>query len=181
MGLAHSRVSSRQWKRLDIGDIQHMCDSNLTDDDVRRILIAIDGVNKIKSLKLTDCFGITGAGLSPLRGSTVLERIDLGDTRPLLEVDVVVPLLNSILDREDNSLSYVDLPFQWRKDWKDNVMVASFLRRFNDSLLSRIDQHERDDDFFCESCNGRYFKGCIEVGKCGQCEKETCEGCGDYW
>ena len=239
MGLAHSRVSSRQWKKLDIGDIQQICDSNLTDDDIRRILIAIDGVNKIKSLKLTHCFGITGAGLSPLRGSRVLERIDLsgnslsdddirriliaidgvnkikslrlthcfgitgaglsplrgstvlqridlsglavGRRRSMLSEEEVVPIFSSILDREDNSLSYVYLPFHCRKDWKVNVMVASFLRRFNDSLLSRIDQHGRDDDWLCESCEGRFFEGCIEVGKCGQCEKETCEDCGDYW
>ena len=186
MGLAHSRVSSRQWKRLDIGDIQHMCYSNLTDDDVRRILIAIDGVNKIKSLKMTDCFGITGAGLSPLCGSTVLQRIDLSGIavgqrrrRSMLSEEGVVSILSSILDREGNSLSYVDFPFQWRKDW--SIVLSSFLRRFNDALLSRrIDQHENHDRL-CKSCEGRFFEGCINVVQCGQCEKETCEECGDYW
>ena len=183
MGMAHSRVSSRQWKKLDIGDIQDMCDSNLTDDDIRRILIAIDGVNKIKSLKLTHCFGITGAGLSPLHRSTILQRIDLsgiavGQRRSMLLEEEVVPILSSILDREDNSLSYVDFPFQWRKDW--SIVLSSFLRRFNDFLLSRIHEDVRDD-ILCESCDERYVMGCIEVGKCGQCEKETCEGCGNYW
>ena len=168
------------FETLNFKDIQDTIRRPLTDDDIHRLLLAVDGVNKIKSLKFTHC-NIMGAGLAPLCASTVLERIDLSDTQPLLAVDVVIPILISILDREDNSLSYVDLPFQWRKDWKDNVMVASFLRKFNDSLLSRIDQHDRDDDWLCESCNGRYFEGCIEVGKCGQCEKETCEECGDYW
>lgn len=32
-------------------------------------------------LKLTHCFSVVGHGLEPLRGSTVLERIDLGLVR----------------------------------------------------------------------------------------------------
>ena len=165
------------FETLNFKDIQDTIRRPLTDDDIHRLLLAVNGVNKIKSLQLTHC-NITGAGLAPLHGSTVLEKIDLGSSALLSEGEVV-PILSSILDMEDNSLSYVNLPFKWRKDWSD--ALSSFLERFNNSLRIRNDQHERDDDFFCVLCNKWYFEGCIEVLRCGRCEKETCEGCGDYW
>ena len=68
--------------------------------------MAIDGVHKIKSLKLTNCFGITGSGLEPLRGSTVLQYIDLSlvgdhenpsiDPEPPISASVVIPEVYSI-------------------------------------------------------------------------------------
>ena len=69
--------SAKCWEYLDFKLIQDMCGRSLTDDDIRWVLLAIDGVNTIKSLKLTHCFNITGECLESLSGSTVLERIDL--------------------------------------------------------------------------------------------------------
>ena len=37
----------------------------------------IDAVNNIKKLRLTNCINITGVGLDPLWGSTIIEQIDL--------------------------------------------------------------------------------------------------------
>lgn len=177
---ATAAASGKNWEIFDFKDVQDVMGRNLTDDDIRRVLIGIDGVNNIKSLKLTDCFGITGAGLSPLRGSRVLERVDLdcGNAGDTLSEEAVVSILSSILDREDNSLSYVGFPFQWRKDWSD--VLSSFLERFNDALMIRIHEDYRDD-FPCDECGERYVMGCIGVLQCGQCEQETCEGCGNYW
>ena len=69
--------SAKFWEYLDFKYIQDMCGRSLTDDDIRWVLSAIDGVNTIKSLKLTHCFNITGECLESLSRSTVLERIDL--------------------------------------------------------------------------------------------------------
>jgi len=173
-------ASGMNWDNLDFKDVQDMIGRSLTDDDIRWVLIAIDGVNKIKLLRLTHCFGVTGAGLSPLRESTKLETIDLDRENPgnTLSEEEVVPILSSILDREDNSLSCVSFPIRWLNDWSD--VLSSFLERLNSALMIRIHEDDRDD-FFCESCGERYVEGCIGVGTCGQCEKETCEGCGKYW
>ena len=46
--------------------------------DLRAMLVCIDAKNNLKRLNLTHCFGIVGTGLEPLRGSTVLEKLDLG-------------------------------------------------------------------------------------------------------
>ena len=66
------------------------------------------------------CCGITGSGLEPIRESVVLERIDLslvGDhedpniyNEPAISAEVVIPILDSILNMENNSLIHVQLP-----------------------------------------------------------------------
>ena len=60
-----------------------------TDRNIHDILICIDAVNNVKRLTLTNCTKITGIGLRPLRGSLIIEQIDLslvGDTQ-LTDVD----------------------------------------------------------------------------------------------
>ena len=88
-------------------------------------MLAIDAVNNVKSLKVTNCIGIIGAGLEPLRGSIVLKRIDLSlvgdhvnptiDPEPPISVSAVVPILDSIINTEGNSLVHVQLPKKWRE------------------------------------------------------------------
>lgn len=51
--------------------------SKLTDDDLRDTLLCVNAGDKLKRIKLTNCVSITGHGLEPLRGSSVLEQIDL--------------------------------------------------------------------------------------------------------
>ena len=62
---------------LDFGEISSILASKLTDDDIASILVSIDAKNTLKVLKLIGCDNISGAGLEPLRGSSVLEQIDL--------------------------------------------------------------------------------------------------------
>ena len=138
-------ASNESWKSLDFKDIQDIFGRSLSDDDIRWILLAIDGVNKIKSLKFTNCVGIAGSGLEPLTGSTVLERIDLslvGDyenpnvtPEPPISVELVVPILNSIVEREDNVLVHVQLPKKWRME-RSNILTR-FLQRFDEVLNGR--------------------------------------------
>ena len=55
----------------------------MTDKDLAAILVCIDAKNNLKRLNLTHCFGIVGTGLEPLRGSVVLEKLDLGLVRQM--------------------------------------------------------------------------------------------------
>lgn len=68
---------SGEWSTLDFVDVEESLAKKLTDDDFHRILVCIDARESLKVLKLTGCVNITGKGLEPLRGSVVLEQIDL--------------------------------------------------------------------------------------------------------
>ena len=138
-------ASQESWDTIDFKDVQDTYERSLTDNDIRWILLCVDGVNKIKSLKLHTSIGITGSGLQPLMGSIVLEWIDLslvGDhenptitPEPPISADIVVPVLNGIIEREDNSLSHIQLPKKWRIERSDTL--TQFLQRFNMQLNER--------------------------------------------
>eukprot|EP00985_Skeletonema_marinoi_P009149 scaffold4229_cov136-Skeletonema_marinoi.AAC.2 len=71
----------RQWEVLDFVDIPVSLATRLSDDDLGEILVCIDAKHKLQQLKLTHCINIVGHGLEPLRGSTVVEKLDLGLVR----------------------------------------------------------------------------------------------------
>lgn len=138
-------ASAAKESSIDMKDIQDILGRSLTDDDVRWVLIAIDAVNNIKSLKLTNCFALVGSGLTPLTGSVLLERIDLslvGDhenpdinPEPLISVSVVVPILHSIIAEEGNELVHVQLPKKWRVE--RDIELGRFLAVFDMALRER--------------------------------------------
>jgi hypothetical protein len=73
-----SPVMSDEWNgSLDFGQIEKSLAEKLTDDHIHSIFMSIDAVNTVKTLRLTNCTNITGVGLEPLRGSTIIEHIDL--------------------------------------------------------------------------------------------------------
>ena len=67
-------------------------------------------------------------GLQPLRGSVVLEQIDLAlnkqhesstiEPEPSISEEVVLPILDSIVDADQNVLKHLQLPKKWRKKGK---------------------------------------------------------------
>eukprot|EP00984_Skeletonema_dohrnii_P007877 scaffold2901_cov91-Skeletonema_dohrnii-CCMP3373.AAC.21 len=73
----NSAIVGNEWTSLDFGDIEKDLAVKLNDDDIEKVLLSIDAVNRVKKLKLTNCINITGVGLEPLRGSTIIEQIDL--------------------------------------------------------------------------------------------------------
>ena len=186
----------QNWDTLDFEDIDKSCQKRLTDRDIHQILVCIDAVNNLRSLKLTHCFNVTGAGLEPLRGSTVLERIDLSlvgahespviEPAPPLSVDAVVPILDSVIGREGNALVHIQLPKKWREE--KSGILSSFLERFDGALNSRR--------FHCslpsceQTCQGRAdsplvpwedrddWYGMTSI-TCFQCQKHFCKVCGD--
>ena len=165
--LLKSSASNReQWLELDFVDIDKSLAHRLTDDDIAAVLSAINARKKLRSLKITGCVNITGSGLEPLRGSVVLERLDLStreehensDTMPNVRVDDeagkkpkrqplisendVIPILNSIIDSEGNLLKYLHLPKNWRVG--GTLDVDQFLQRYEDSQNERL---------LCQACN----------------------------
>jgi len=70
-------ISSSDWGTLDFMDVEKSLAGRLSDYDMFAILQCINAqYDVIKKLKLTGCVNLTGQGLSPLRGSVVLEQID---------------------------------------------------------------------------------------------------------
>lgn len=96
-----------RWESLDFGDIEKSLAAKLTDDIVHMVLNCIDAKTRLKTLKMAGCVNITGIGLEPLRGSAVLELLDLslvGQSEkpldvsdPMLSEEVVIPILDSVI------------------------------------------------------------------------------------
>ena len=152
-----SSLQSEPWIVLDFGDLDKSLpySSNLTDDDLHSVLVAIDATNNLKSFKLTGCTKITGRGLKPLKSSTVIESIDLGLAgygqsptyhcwkEPEISEADVIPILDSIISIDGNVLKFIMFPKKWR-DAKTNELTG-FLIRYNRVLESR--------DPKCTKCN----------------------------
>eukprot|EP00956_Cyclotella_meneghiniana_P015185 scaffold23035_cov73-Cyclotella_meneghiniana.AAC.11 len=111
-------------RELDFVEVDKKVAARLNDNDIRRMLICIDAVNNIVSLKLTNCFRVVGHGLEPLKGSTVLELIDLSlvtkhanpniHKKSLISEIAVLPVLESIMARGRLcNLKCVQYPEKW--------------------------------------------------------------------
>jgi len=179
-------VSAQQWDTLDFEDIEKTLANRLSDNDVYAVLQCINAQNTLKKLKLTGCINITGRGLIPLRGSVVLEQIDLSllkqyenpdgyidgssEIHHLLSKDIVLPILNSIVSVMGSSLKYILLPYNWRTD----DQLQQFVNRYNQRL----------DGINCSNCTERMWGyGFYRVGTmyhyntCYSCLKHYCDEC----
>ena len=187
-----SAIVGDQWDVLDFGDIEKEQAVNLTDDDFRNILLSIDAVNNLKALRLTNCIKITGIGLEPLRGSTMIEKIDLSlvenntspdlSPAPPISCNEVLTILNSIIDMGGAcSLKLLIFPKKWRKERSTDSAFHAFLVRYNALLRSRVVP--------CLNCNGNLEEGemmrmeVIEYGTqnftCYDCMKHYCHDCSE--
>jgi len=129
----------------------------LTDDDIGAILACINARQVLTTLKLTGCVNITGNGLEPLRGSVVLEQIDLSLVKqhegpymkpePLMSETPVLSILNSIVDEDENSLKQVQLPFKFRQR-RESSIPDQFLSRYNQQVLELMENLR----FRCSKC-----------------------------
>ena len=195
-----ARASRESWESIDLKGMQDICGHSLNDSEVKWILLAIDGVHKIKSLKMTNCIGIIGDGLEPLRSSMILQYIDLSlvgdhespniDPEPPIDVSVVVPILDSIINTEGNSLVHVQLPKKWRQERSD--MLTNFLERFDiafdrrriecsksecDKICQRNENDETELALYGLALYGRFYG--INTITCYQCMKKICHSCYD--
>jgi len=110
---------------VDFGDIEKELALNLSDGDINSALLCIDAVNKLKKLRITNCVNITGIGLEPLRGSAVIQQIDLSltcdgegpstlDLESSISFGIVLPILDSIIER--GVVQHITLPRIWRDE-----------------------------------------------------------------
>ena len=209
-----SAIVGDQWDTLDFGEIERKLAANLSDEHINAILVRIDAVNRVKKLKLTNCINITGAGLGPLSESSIIEQIDLslvGDHehyrsnfRPLISCrpqDHVLPILDSIFEREGCSLRNLRFPSVW---WTGG-RFEQLLRRYSELLTNHgvsclkcnvnlppeneswIDS-SGNQKYTCYKCLKHYCRKCTRpddiyvddpymLGYCDNCEKRVCIDC----
>jgi len=192
-------LSSSSWDALDLGDIDNDVAEKLTDDDIFAMLMCIDAKQTLKTLKLSGCVNITGRGLEPLRGSTVIEHIDLSlvkqhespniDPVPPISKKNVLPILDSIVTAEGSSLKLMVLPKKWRTSTAETTELIGFLHNYKQLLESR-----RHRCLQCDSTPGTSghdaFDSMIEVAQqdpifglqnyvCHKCFGNFCYDCGD--
>ncbi|KAL7535343.1 hypothetical protein ACHAWF_005140 [Thalassiosira exigua] len=143
---------------LDFGEVERSMAAKLSDDDIHNILTKIDSLNKLKTLKLSGCIGITGSGLVPLTGSGMIDVIDLvvwdgeSDTSPSLSGDAVIPIISSIVEVWRNEMQiqpnhsrvvgaaperYLDLPTSFFSPSR-TAMVQDFEDTYCQSVLTDI-------------------------------------------
>jgi len=145
---------------LDFEDVNKELANKLLDDNA--ILKCINAQDVLKKLKLCGCVNIEGHGLNPLRGSIVLEQIDLSIARkhkgqgiypePKISQAATVPILDSIISDDGFSLKYIQFPQKWRYIGTHNASgeiypVIEWRRRYNQQLNHR--------GFGCSKCNRR--------------------------
>jgi len=134
-------ISAQQWDTLDFEDVEKELVMKLTDDHLDAILNSINAQDVLKRLQLCGCINIEGQGLSLLRGSKVLEQIDISLLRKhenhrddvivesKITDEVVLPILESI-----SSLKHITFPPQWCDDYKT---TCQFRQRYNLLFNSR--------------------------------------------
>lgn len=183
---------------LDFEDIEKRLASKLTDDDIAAVLVCINAAGN-----LAGCKNVTGSGLEPLRGSAVLEKIDLSLVgryekprvfeNPRISEDAIVPILWSIADAEGSSLKHLHL----RGTFRDSSTLTGFLERYEQLLAERgcvCAECERSvnvstrggfQDHTCFTCTKNFCYECEDnegldgdtLRRCWRCEKETCPEC----
>eukprot|EP00984_Skeletonema_dohrnii_P006857 scaffold2436_cov80-Skeletonema_dohrnii-CCMP3373.AAC.10 len=157
----------RQWEVMDFVDIPVSLASRLSDDDLGAILVCIDAKHKLKQLKLTHCTNIVGHGLEPLRGSTVVEKLDLGLVRQFeapylrkpsggrnyeflfddskLSEGPVCAIVDSILRGENDSLDRLQYPHKWSVNSSEpDALVTIYDSNVfgNGRMKQLVDEHD---------------------------------------
>eukprot|EP00985_Skeletonema_marinoi_P003424 scaffold1474_cov153-Skeletonema_marinoi.AAC.2 len=106
------------------------------------LLLRIDAVNRVKRLKLTNCVNITGTCLEPMRGSAIIEQIDLSLVgahqnpkiypEPSISCNYVLPILDMIIASEGGcALRHLQFPLVWLQEPSTDSEFHQFLQRYN--------------------------------------------------
>jgi len=200
-------ISAQQWDILDFEDIEKELANKLTDDDISAVLKSINARDMLKRLKLCGCVNIEGHGLNPLRGSVILEQIDISilskDEKETLTIskDKIVPILDSIISADGCSLKHINFPWKWKSEHHppDNALELGLTRssdRYNQMYNNRMPHcakcnadmtdvmydwmSDRCQSHVCYDCLKPFCTDCIEncfLGYCNECDKDFCEDC----
>ena len=192
-------------------------------DDILHAALVCIGVSRIKVLELTQCKAVTGVGLEPLRGSKIIEKIDLSGvkawaaskrtkrsgftlstSKSILSATVVIPILDSIVEEDENSLRLIHFPNHWRVEGGDDAFHG-FLTKFNNNIRGKSvcgrercnnacggEMHTSGDRYGIQSNTcakihcGVSFCGCPKEDRydeeqplefCHECKKYYCNAC----
>lgn len=200
LGVSGEQRNREQLDVLDFGAIEKSLAAKITDDVLKSILTCIDANTKLRKLKLAGCVNITGAGLDPLRGSAVLEQIVLSlvaehkspilDADPLLSCEHLLPILDSIIERDDNVLRSITFPECWRRGGR-NSLLNEFMGRCDEVFqrrsitctecdesveeIGRVRGLELGPDWF--TLQGAFYG--LQNYTCYSCSKHFCYSCSD--
>ncbi len=189
---------------LDFADVETDLASRLSDYDVHAVLIIIDAANRLKTLRLSHCTNITGSCLEPLRGSLVLEKIDLslvGDNEspkiemdptahlPIMSFEHILPILDSIIHRNGNSLRHIQFPHISRAivlgKYPGSSEFRQFVTRYNEMWKKRgvigcskchADINACGDTAYMHSNRWMHIFG-IQFNTCYGCTRHFCDDC----
>ena len=134
------------WDILDFIDLEKSLAARLTDEDLGAALKCINAKKHLKRLNLTNCFNIVGHGLKPLKGSKLLETLDMGLVRQVewvksfdearLDRTVVLRLLRKdILSVHGNSFRRLQIPYIWCNG-KGCDAITRILEQYPSTTLS---------------------------------------------
>mmetsp|Transcript_9226 Transcript_9226/g.20815 ORF Transcript_9226/g.20815 Transcript_9226/m.20815 type:complete len:463 (-) Transcript_9226:687-2075(-) len=193
------RKYNENWDYLDFIDVEEHVRKSLTDVDIGALLTCIDGINRLKKLRLPELVKIHGHGLSPLRGSTVLQFLDASlscgtkrPSKPLLSEESVVSILSSIANPLGSSLRGLHLPHCWGKAMKNGFGRSKFLGPFLQiygynsrpcfpgSLKSGCTKCERDLTLslgFRDRLNISFDSDNTGFRRCPSCPTDYCNSC----
>ena len=185
-------VSAPQWGTLDFEDVEKELANKLTDDDIYAVLTCINAHDVLKRLKLCGCINFTGIGLNPLRGSMVLEQIDISlapkygrqeiSQEAKISQTIIATILDSIISSDGCVLKYIQFPERWRTKSVKTQAIKAFQDRFNRYLDSR--------GISCAKCNKKMGSGTINNSRywmsglfqnrfCNDCLEPICDVCSD--
>ena len=148
-------------------------------------------------MKLTGCVNITGCGLSPLRESVVLEQIDLSllkqhenpddsEIYHVMTMDIVLPILDSIVSSSGCSLKHVLLPYDWKRVGTNSLSSTCFNTSLN-QFTNRYNQVFNIREICCSNCSARtrgyhWFLSITmyHYNTCYNCLKHYCNRCSNH-
>ena len=169
-----SDTDDPQWHTLDFGEVEDNLTAQLSDDDIRSILICIDAVNNLKVLNMKNLDHIGHRALGPLLDSIVLEDIDISD---LYYDPLVVPTVQYIINNPNNSMRHArvydpvtdwgKLRFGWGKGWKSCEQCTRMLGVCKPGSCKKCSNKcQRCDKYFCGECfhskSNTHCKKCLE-------------------
>lgn len=176
------------WEEINFDDNDSFLCACLTDNDVAGMLVCINAVKELKRLYLANCISITGRALEPLRGSNIIEAIDLslGNNYPLhceqLLPEDVIPILSAIIGSKNHSLRHLHFPRGWRKLFHVNFYFERFLEKYN--------QTKHQQNILCQNCRVDCYEALslcrvdknylgIQHFTCYDCLSHYCYNCKD--
>ncbi len=186
-----SAIVGNECDTLDFGQIEEKLAAKLSDLDIERVLQCVDAANKLERLKLTNGTNITGTCLEPLRGSAVIEQIDLSlvdnhnrdlEIETPISLNHVLPILESIIESNDCELKHLQFPSMWRKEPSTVSEFHAFIEWYNGSwLFCCYECHAdipSDGEEWIETDTGDDDYGTL-LFTCYGCLKHYCYGCDD--